>query len=65
MTLLVAIGASVEGQQPLTISIKEARKLLGKSGITMSDNQIVELILTLSSVADNFLQDLGSKNYTG
>lgn len=49
----------------LTISVKEARKLLGKTAQEMSDNQITALILTLTDVADNFLQDLGSTNYTG
>lgn len=47
------------------ISVKEARKLLGKDGKTLSDNQLVELIQTLTLVADDFLQDLGSINYNG
>jgi|GEM_PF-1623334 len=49
----------------LVISTKEARKLIGKSSKQLSDNQIIEQILTLTSVADNFLQDLGSTNYNG
>jgi hypothetical protein len=49
----------------LVISIKEARKLLGKDGKTLSDSQVIELIQTLTVVADDFLQDLGSINYNG
>lgn len=50
---------------PLVISVKEARKLLGKDGKTLSDNQVIELVQTLTVVADNFLLDLGSINYNG
>lgn len=49
----------------LVISVKEARKLLGKDGKTLSDSQVIELIQTLTVVADNFLLDLGSINYNG
>ena len=49
----------------LVISIKEARKLLGQDGKTLSDSQVIELIQTLTVVADDFLQDLGSINYNG
>ena len=49
----------------LAISVKEARKLLGQDGITLSDSQVIELIQTLTVVADDFLQDLGSINYNG
>lgn len=49
----------------LVISIKEARKLLGQDGKTLSDTQMIELIQTLTVVADNFLLDLGSINYNG
>ncbi len=49
----------------LVISVKEARKLLGKDGKTLSDNQVIELIQTLTAVADDFLQNLGSINYNG
>lgn len=49
----------------LVISIKEARKLLGKDGKTLSDSQVIELIQTLTVVADDFLQNLGSINYNG
>lgn len=50
---------------PLVISVKEARKLLGQSGKSMSDSQIAELIVQLTSMADDFLQDIGSTNYNG
>jgi ribonuclease HIII len=49
----------------LVISVKEARKLLGQDGKTLSDSQVIELIQTLTVVADNFLLDLGSINYNG
>lgn len=49
----------------LVISIKEARKLLGQDGKLLSDNQVIELIQTLTVVADDFLQNLGSINYNG
>lgn len=51
------------GQQ--VISVKEARKLLGQDGKSLSDSQIAELIGTLTSVANDYLQDLGSINYNG
>lgn len=49
----------------LVISIKEARKLLGQDSKILSDSQVIELIQTLTVVADDFLQDLGSINYNG
>ena len=49
----------------LVISIKEARKLLGRDGKTLSDSQVIELIQTLTVVANDFLQNLGSINYNG
>ena len=49
----------------LVISIKEARKLLGQDGKSLSDSQVIELIQTLTVVADDFLQNLGSINYNG
>lgn len=49
----------------LVISVKEARKLLGESCKTMPDSQIIELIATLTGMADEFLQDLGSTKYNG
>jgi hypothetical protein len=39
------------------ISIKEARKLLGKSAVTLSDSQIEELVGVLTSMAEDFLQN--------
>lgn len=45
----------------LVISIKEARKLLGKDAHTLSDNQVKELVLLLTSMAEDFLQTNGSK----
>ena len=49
----------------LGISIKEARRLLGVDAKGMSDHQIAELILDLTSIGSNFLDNLGSTNYNG
>lgn len=49
----------------LVISVKEARKLLGRDGKTLSDTQVIELVQTLTVVADDFLSDIGSINYNG
>lgn len=56
---------SIQSDDKLVISLKEARKLLGQDGKTLSDSQVIELIQTLTVVADNFLLDLGSINYNG
>lgn len=56
---------SILSDDKLVISLKEARKLLGQDGKLLSDNQVIELIQTLTVVADNFLLDLGSINYNG
>jgi len=58
---------STPGQMhdPLVISVKEARKLLGLDGKSLSNNQIADLIQTLTSVANDYLNDLGSINYNG
>ena len=42
-------------KEELIISIKEARKLLGRGSREMSDHQIEELILLLTSLAENYL----------
>ncbi len=41
----------------LVISVKEARKLLGESNKQLSDYQVEELILLLTSMAEKFLQN--------
>lgn len=56
---------SIKSDDKLVISLKEARKLLGQDGKSLSDSQVIELIQTLTVVADNFLLDLGSINYNG
>jgi hypothetical protein len=45
----------------LVISVKEARKILGIDAHTLSDNQVKELVLVLTSMAEDFLQTNGSK----
>jgi hypothetical protein len=42
---------------PLIITVKEARKLLGSNSHTMSDDQVKELIMILSGMAEKFLQN--------
>ncbi len=44
-----------------SISVKEARKILGKESSNLSDNQVREIITTLTVVAKKFLQKTGSK----
>jgi hypothetical protein len=39
----------------LIISVKEARKLLGKDGLSLSDDQIEQLIITLTDVSSKAL----------
>lgn len=48
-------------QPKLVISVKEARKILGKDAIELSDNQVKELIIVLTSMAQDYLQVQGSK----
>lgn len=45
----------------LIISVKEARKILGKQSHAMSDDQIEEMIIVLSDMSERFLQNAGSK----
>lgn len=47
----------------LVITVKEARKLLGKDAHTLSDSQVKELIEVLTSIAEDFLQNNSSKVY--
>lgn len=54
-------SATIRSKQ--IISVKEARKLLGKDAKHMSDDHIEDMISLLSSIADNFLQENGSKVY--
>lgn len=45
----------------LIISVKEARKILGKQAHSMSDDQVEEMIIVLSDMSERFLQNSGSK----
>lgn len=56
---------SIDSDDKLVISQKEARKLLGLDGKQLADSQVIELIKTLTVVADDFLQNVGSINYNG
>lgn len=47
------------------ISVLEARKLLGSKFKHLSDNQVIELVLTLTLIARKNLEVLGSKNTHG
>lgn len=49
----------------LVISVKEARKLLGKDGEGLSDTQIEHLIITLTEVSAQVLTQNGSKKTAG
>lgn len=41
---------------PLVISVGEARKILGKQAETLSDDQIIDLILSLTDIATHILE---------
>jgi hypothetical protein len=45
----------------LIITVKEARKLLGVDAKELSDSQVEEEIVRLTSIAEEFLQNDGSK----
>lgn len=49
--------------QKLSISIKEARKILGKDAANLTDNQVKDLILELSFIAEYFLQSVTNIYY--
>lgn len=48
-----------------SISIKEARKLLGSSARTLSDDQVQVIITTLTLMARQHFRNSGSKNGLG
>ena len=43
-------------QPKLIISVNEARKLLGKDAAELSDEDVEELIITLTGIASTFLK---------
>lgn len=45
----------------LIISIKEARKILGKQAHMLSDYQIENMIIVLTDMSERLLQNTGSK----
>lgn len=47
------------------ISVKEARKLMGRDSQSLTDDQIIEIVDTLTDIARQFLQNTGSKNELG
>jgi hypothetical protein len=56
------IAASIpEGDSAVGMSVKEARKRLGKSYRTKSDEQIKYIVTLLSKIAEATVRDLGSK----
>lgn len=50
------------GESPPLISIKEARKLLGNESRNLDDDQIRDIIITLSLIARQSLKINSSKN---
>ena len=38
------------------ITIKEARKILGKDGVKLSDEEVERLIIDLAGIADGFIK---------
>ncbi len=49
-------------QLPLLITIKEARKMLGREAKYLSDDQIQEIVAILSLLSKNYIRNNGSKN---
>ena len=47
------------------ITVKEARKILGKESLSLSDTQILEIINTLTLVARRYLSRSRSKKTVG
>lgn len=47
------------------ITVKEARKLLGKDAKSLSDTQIQEIVITLQVMARKYLDNSGSNNSYG
>jgi len=48
-----------------SISVNEARKLLGKDSYHLSDTQVIEIIITLHLIAKRYLQSNGSNKLHG
>lgn len=48
--------------QATVITVKEARKLLGQRACTLTDNQMIEIVINLQVLARKFLNTKGSKN---
>lgn len=46
----------------LIINTKQARRLLGKDAKSLSDNEVAELIITLTALASAFLRRPGIAN---
>lgn len=54
--LFASMRAYEVSQNLLLISVKEARKLLGKEAEQLSDDQVEALIITLTTVGSQFLR---------
>jgi hypothetical protein len=52
-------------KSPEIISLKEARKLLGKEAVNLSDDQLIEIIKILSLIAKQYLHKSGSNKALG
>ena len=53
----------MQAKPPITIN--EARKLLGKTNVELTDNQVSEIIDALSLLAKNYLRTSSSKKQLG
>lgn len=62
VTIMTKLG--VFTQRP-RITVPEARKLLGSKHIHLNDDQVQDLIATLTLIARNNLKYLGSNNVQG
>lgn len=61
----MAKAQSVFYKQKPSISVKEARKILGSSSSDLSDTQVEEIIENLTLISRRYLTKVGSKNTLG
>jgi len=53
--MVQTVTRSIKPTEPLIISIKEARKLMGRDAVSLTDDQIEDLIITLTEASSMLL----------
>lgn len=59
---MIQLPSSGQPDTELIISIKQARKKLGKEAHGLTDDEIKDIVLTLQTLAKKHLSNKGSKN---